>query len=147
MSGASNYEAAKALTGLASQDRTALARQWVAVFGCPAPRHAQATFLRGALAWHYQMHHEAKEGVDQLVRRLRRQAASSSPTAVLASGTRLLREWKGQTHHVTVLSEGFECDGKTYRSLTAISRQITGTSWSGPLFFGLKGRARETVNG
>lgn len=56
----------------------------------------------------------------------------------LAPGTRLLREWQGQTHHVTVLASGFEYSGRTWRSLTAISRSITGTAWSGPLFFGLR---------
>ena len=59
-------------------------------------------------------------------------------TEKLAPGTRLLREWQGQTHHVTVLDHGFEYAGKTYRSLTAITRLITGTPWSGPQFFGLR---------
>lgn len=138
MNSASNNEAAGVLAALASQDRTTLIRSWAAAFGRPAPRYAQAALLRGALAWHCQMHHEAKIGVDQLARRLRRQVASSAPKPVLAPGTRLLREWQGQTHHVAVLSDGFEYGGKTYRSLTAISRLITGTAWSGPLFFGLR---------
>ena len=50
----------------------------------------------------------------------------------------LLREWQGQTHHVTVVEGGFEYDGKVWRSLSAIARSITGTPWSGPAFFGLK---------
>lgn len=138
MSGVSCDETAKALAALATLDRTALAKQWTAVFGQPAPRHAQVTLLRGALAWHYQITHEASGQVDQLLRRLRRQAASQSSGAVLAPGTKLLREWQGQTHHVTVVPDGFEYAGTTYKSLTAISRQITGTAWSGPLFFGLR---------
>lgn len=64
--------------------------------------------------------------------------ASAAPTARLGPGTRLLRDWQGQTHHVTVLAQGFEYNNMTYRSLTAIARQITGTAWSGPLFFGLR---------
>lgn len=138
MSGISNDEAAKALVALATLDRKVLVKQWAAVFGSPAPRHAQVPLLRGALAWHYQVANEASGEVDQLIRRLRRQAASQSSVAVLAPGTRLLREWQGQTHHVTVVPEGFEYAGTTYKSLTAISRQITGTAWSGPLFFGLR---------
>ena len=94
--------------------------------------------LQGALAWHEQIGREEAANVRQLIRRLHRQARSPASVAVLAPGTRLLREWQGQTHHVAVLSDGFEYDGKTYRSLTAISRQITGTAWSGPLFFGLR---------
>ena len=55
----------------------------------------------------------------------------------LAPGTRLLREWQGATHHVTVGAAGFAYRGANYRSLSAIARRITGTAWSGPLFFGL----------
>jgi len=50
-----------------------------------------------------------------------------------------MREWGKRDHKVTVTAEGrFEYDGKSYRSLSAVARQITGTPWSGPLFFGLK---------
>ena len=56
----------------------------------------------------------------------------------LAAGTRLMREYQGEEHHVTVLNSGFEYRGKRYKSLSAIARAITGTQWSGPLFFGLK---------
>lgn len=138
MSGVSNDEATQALAALTTLDQKDLARQWTAVFGSSAPYRARATLLRSALAWHYQIGHEAEAEVSQLVRRLRRQATTQSVAMVLAPGTRLLREWQGQTYHVTVTAEGFEYDGKTYRSLTAISRQITGTAWSGPLFFGLR---------
>ena len=75
--------------------------------------------------------------VDRAAQGLRR-AASASCAAALAPGTRLLREWQGRTHHVTVLVSGFEYDGQAYRSLTAIARAITGSAWSGPLFFGLR---------
>jgi len=71
-----------------------------------------------------------------------RLAASSPAANALAPGTRLLREWRGQTHHVTVVASGtgscFDYAGVTYSSLTAIARVITGTAWSGPLFFGLR---------
>jgi len=56
----------------------------------------------------------------------------------LKPGTRLMREWRGQSHEVLVLDEGFSWQGMHYRSLSAIARQITGTAWSGPLFFGLR---------
>ncbi len=129
------------LSALGALDRAALAERWVAAFGCPAPRSCQATLLRGALAWASQMQAlrlsvGARE-VDRVGQGLRK-AASASAAASLAPGTRLLREWQGQTHHVTVLAQGFEYDGKVFRSLTAISRAITGSAWSGPLFFGLR---------
>ncbi len=59
------------------------------------------------------------------------------------AGTRLIREWQGVEHCVTVLHDGFEYQGRPYRSLSAIARAITGTRWNGWVFFGLKSmRAR-----
>jgi hypothetical protein len=65
-------------------------------------------------------------------------APSKSPSTIKA-GTRLLREWQGVVHEVIVLEDGFRYRGRTWRSLSAVAREITGTRWSGPLFFGLKG--------
>ena len=56
----------------------------------------------------------------------------------LKPGTRLMREWQGRSHEVMVLDDDFSWQGTHYRSLSAIARQITGTAWSGPLFFGLR---------
>lgn len=130
-----------ALTELMALDRPALARRWELAFKTPAPRGCQATLLRQALAWHIQMQAlNAKAGARVAKRsaQLLRQAASAPSSSKLMPGTRLLREWQGQTHHVTVVEGGFEYDGRTWRSLTAIARAITGTPWSGPLFFGLR---------
>jgi hypothetical protein len=130
---------AAVLSELETLDRVALAARWVEVFECPAPRSCQATLLRCALAWHVQMQ-ALRQSVgarksDRTTQALRR--AASSAASSLAPGTRLLREWQGQTHHVTVLAQGFEYDGKLFHSLSAISDAITGTTCSGPLFFGL----------
>ncbi len=58
-----------------------------------------------------------------------------------APGTILLREWGEREHRVTVTAAGlFEYEGRTFKSLTAVARHITGTHWSGPLFFGLVGK-------
>jgi hypothetical protein len=54
------------------------------------------------------------------------------------AGTRLIREWQGIEHCVTVLADGFEYQGRPYKSLSAIARAIAGTRWNGPLFFGLR---------
>ena len=54
------------------------------------------------------------------------------------TGTRLVREWQGAEHVATVLADGYEYQGRPYKSLSAIARAITGTQWNGPLFFGLK---------
>jgi hypothetical protein len=56
----------------------------------------------------------------------------------LLEGTKLLRDWRGVTHEVTVVGGGYEHQGRRYRSLSAVARAITGTQWSGPLFFGLR---------
>src|SRR5512147_2850235 len=54
------------------------------------------------------------------------------------AGTRLIREWKGVEHTATVLVDGYEYQGRPYKSLSAIARAITGTRWNGPLFFGVR---------
>ena len=59
-------------------------------------------------------------------------------------GTRLRREWHGERYEVTVLDDGFEYQGKRYRSLSAVAKAITGAHWNGRLFFGL---ARRSTNG
>jgi hypothetical protein len=56
----------------------------------------------------------------------------------LRPGTTLSREWNGQMQRVSVLSEGFAWNGKTYRSLSQVAFAITGTRWNGPRFFGLR---------
>src|SRR5258708_11315070 len=53
-------------------------------------------------------------------------------------GAILVREWKGQSHPVTVMQNGFAYDGKTFDSLSKIARLITGARWNGPRFFGLR---------
>lgn len=56
------------------------------------------------------------------------------------AGTRLIREWQGVEHAVTVKADGFEWQGRPYKSLSAIARAITGTRWNGWVFFGLSNR-------
>jgi len=125
---------------LAAMPRAELAERWTAAFGCPVPHYASSTLLRRALAWHLQMQALQRSlgsrEFQRLSQTVRRPARRKS--APLAPGTRLLRQWQGRTHHVTVAPSGFEYEGATYRSLSAIARRITGGSWSGPLFFGLR---------
>jgi hypothetical protein len=60
------------------------------------------------------------------------------PRRQLKPGTVLVRDYRGQRHTVTVAADGFEWQGMTYASLSAIARAITGTAWSGPRFFALR---------
>jgi hypothetical protein len=62
-------------------------------------------------------------------------------------GTVLVRDWVGVTHQVKVLEDGLLFRGKRYESLSEIARAITGSRWSGPLFFGLKAAAKEQSHG
>jgi len=55
------------------------------------------------------------------------------------SGTRIVREWKGKVHEVTITDDGFEYEGDIFKSLSPIACRITGAHWSGPAFFGTKG--------
>lgn len=60
-----------------------------------------------------------------------------SPRTTVKPGTRLVREWNGDTYTVLVHADGVEWHGKRYRSLSVVAREITGAHWSGPRFFGL----------
>jgi hypothetical protein len=62
----------------------------------------------------------------------------SGPTNRPIAGTRLIREWNGVEHGVTVRNSDFEYQGRPYKSLSAIAKHITGTQWNGLVFFGLK---------
>ena len=56
-------------------------------------------------------------------------------------GTCFVRSWKGRTWTVMATNRGYECEGETYQSLSAIARMITGTRWNGPRFFGMREQA------
>ena len=128
-------ELSRALTALAQMPRTELAACWELAFNHPAPSRVHSTLLRCALAWDLQM--KAQSGwTPARIRKLLRQAIEGD--VVAQPGTRLVREWQGRMYQVTVLPNGYDHDGTFYSSLTAIARKITGISWSGPRFFGLK---------
>ena len=126
------------LAALEALERDDLVARWEVAFGCAAPQRCRAPFLRQALGWHLQIsaHHATRRlTIEQLVRQIKVRPAT---TRTLPIGSRLAREWQGRTYMVSVTANGIEFDGTTYRSLSAIARTITGTPWSGPLFFGLK---------
>jgi len=91
----------------------------------------------------YRVQEKAFGGLkESTVRMLRELALGISTQAQAAyrpkTGTRYVREHNGKLHDVTVLDDAFEYEGQSYRSLTEIAKAITGTKWSGPVFFGLK---------
>jgi Protein of unknown function (DUF2924) len=81
---------------------------------------------------------ELQRQLHQIALELKQTGAATTRLSQLKPGTRLMREWRGRTYEVSVLDDGFSWQGTDYRSLSAIARKITGTAWSGPLFFGLK---------
>ena len=124
----------KALIALASMERAELVATWEKYFDLSAPARVHPSFLRSAIAWSLQMKSQTEWNTSRIQRALR-QASGGSPVA--QAGTRIVREWQGRTYQVTVLPSGFEFESQFYRSLTAIAREITGTAWSGPRFFGV----------
>jgi hypothetical protein len=80
---------------------------------------------------------EQLDGGDLVVRR-----ASANDRPIV--GTRLIREWQGLEHTVTVLADGYEWQGRPYKSLSSVARAIPGTRWNGWVFFGLKNHRGRT---
>lgn len=119
---------------------------WRECWRNPAP-DIGPDLLRRGIAWKLQsrVHGElptaARRDLNATIERLRRgKEVSSTRTPSLKPGTRLVREWRGKTHHIVVLESGFELQGRRYKSLTQIASAITGVHWSGPAFFGLRKR-------
>ena len=138
----------KELDRLIVLDLCALRTMWSEACGSDAPPRLGTEFLRRAMAYHRQ--EQALGGLSRQLRlrlkALQRQCPGNndsrrrpSETASIKAGTRFVREWQGQVHEVQAIENGqFVHAGKTYRSLTLIAREITGTHQSGPRFFGLK---------
>jgi len=82
----------------------------------------------------------AQEDADGTTGRMQRRRRKDGMPVV---GTRLVREWQGGRYEVTVVRGGFEYEGRKYRSLTAITKVITGTHWNGPGFFGLRKNSKK----
>ncbi|WP_428674685.1 DUF2924 domain-containing protein [Reyranella sp.] len=125
-----------------------LKEQWQALFDTPPPPYNRR-FLESRLAYRIQelayggLKPETVRRLEQLGEQLdggiiavRKVRGSDQPIA----GTRLLRAYQGVEYTVTVMQDGYEWQGRPYKSLSAIARAITGTRWNGLVFFGLKNR-------
>src|SRR5438270_974400 len=135
----------EALARLPELDLGELRQQWRALYKADAPPHLSRELLVRAVA--YRMQEAALGGLrperQRQLRHFAQQLKESGEGRIrsrpaLKPGTRLVREWRGRTYEVLVLDDGFSWQGTHYRSLSALARKITGTAWSGPLFFGLK---------
>ena len=121
------------LAALATMSPVQLQDEWQRLLKIPCPRFG-ADLMRHAIGHHLQ---------EQADRRLTSEAARALKVAVgqgaptLRPGTRLLRSWNGRDISVMVTEDGFDFEGRNWSSLSAIAREVTGTGWSGPRFFGL----------
>ena len=138
------------LAALKAMSVNELKAEWQALYDAPAPNNSR-NFLEGRLA--YRIQELTYGGPDKQTRRLldlladevdgtlTRKAQIADPRNPVV-GTKLIREWDGVAHTVTVLREGFDWDGRRFKSLSAVARAITGTRWNGYRFFGLRERKR-----
>jgi len=151
---ASDREALNAeIAGLLQLGIEKLRERWKAMYGKAPSREIGRSFLTRAIA--YRLQERAYGRLKPSTRRLLARVALETANGGSAkkpqirkaqSGTILIREWQGKAHRVTVLDDGVSFNGKRYHSLSEVAREITGSRWSGPRFFGLR-PARENNHG
>jgi len=141
------------LAALKTMPMPDLKRQWRELFETEPPPYNRR-FLESRLAYRIQelayggLTPETRERLRALGEELdggrsvvrKRRTDQDRPVV----GTRLIREWQGVEHCVTVRRDDYEYQGRPYKSLSAIARAITGTRWNGPVFFGLKSQRRRS---
>ena len=144
------------LAGWPNLSRTELRKLWRDSYGSDPPEKISDLLMRQAVAHRLQVKHLG--GLNFTTRRaLKRLLDETGATRLnphsrskrVSSGTVLVREWHGATHQVTATEKGVLYRGKLFRSLSEVARAITGTRWSGPLFFGLRtppGESRRGTN-
>ena len=133
--GVSNLE--RAIKGIDMLDRPGCLNHWREVFGRPPPKHLSPQFMKRVLIWETQ-NRELGDLSAKTERRLKQIASGKTLPAQVKPGSHLVREWNGRTYQVEVVESGYVMDGRTWRSLSAIARHITGARWSGPRFFGVQ---------
>ena len=131
----SNNQSTRSITPNSTPDRAALTLEWQNQFGCPAPLGCYVNFLHQAIGWQSQV---KKHGGLSAAERKQLLGGSSPSATSPTTGARLIRVWQGETHQVTILADGYQYKDQHWKSLSAIAKAITGTPWSGPVFFGLK---------
>lgn len=142
------------LAQLAAMQRlsvTELKAKWEALFATPAPNNARA-FLELRIGYRIQeltyggLTRETRWVLDLLADEVEGKISRKSMVADPRNpvvGTRLVREWDGAEHTVTVLRDGYDWQGRKFRSLSAVAKAITGTNWNGFRFFGMREKKRE----
>ena len=123
---------------VAQMGRSELASEWQAQFGAPPPPKLRMELMRPVLVYRIQ---ENAFGLSAPRRKGHIQdLAYDANRRRFKTGTKIIREWKGQLREVAVTAEGYVYNGEVYKSLSPIAFRITGTKWSGPAFFGTKSK-------
>ncbi len=132
------------LAHLQTLPRTELIPYWLEAYGRQPLKGLSRRLLLNAAAYHLQaqVYGGLKESTKKKLRQIkvnydRKKTDEKGGKTPPRVGTRLIREWHGKTHIVDVIDGGYLYDFATYGSLSEIAREITGTRWSGPRFFGL----------
>jgi hypothetical protein len=135
------------LARLEELDLGGLRAAWVRRYGNEPPIKRSRDILMRLLTWRMQedLYGGLETKVLQTLHRLgqafeRDPDYSPAPALGLKPGLELARDWNGKRHIVRVTEDGFSYDGRPFGSLSEVARAITGTRWSGPVFFGLKGK-------
>lgn len=144
---------ARQVEHLSALDAGTLRQRWAVLFGTDPPPSLGRSFTVRALA--YRLQEKALGGLKPATQRLLDRVGEGGSAITseriakrrASAGTVLIREWRGVNHRVTVLDHDVVYRGRRYKSLSEVARAITGTRWSGPLFFGLKRRAKEVADG
>ena len=143
----SSIDIAESLARLSAATIFELRGEWRRLHRAPPPMRLSRDLLLRGIA--YKLQERPLGGLSKsIIRKLERlnldseaDAQKPAPPISLKAGTRLVREWRGVTYTVLVHADGFEWNGRRYRSLTIVARAITGAHWSGPRFFGWRKRA------
>jgi len=145
---------AQELKDLETRGDDELKNRWRSLYGTKPPHKVHRSLLIAAVA--HRMQENALGALKSSVRRHLMQAVNNPATPRLSphspslrprAGTVLVRDWGGVTHQAKVLEDGILFRSKRYKSLSEVARVITGSRWSGPLFFGLKSAAKEQNHG
>ena len=139
------------LDSLPGMSKDALSALWHQLFKSSPPHQLRRQLMVRILAYRVQeqavrgLSASTRQRLHQMARALEKDpAAEISSAPAFRPGTRLIRQWQDRTHVVTVREKGYEYQGSHYHSLSEVARLITGTRWSGPLFFGLKSSPAKT---
>ena len=142
------------LGSLPNLSRSDLLKLWCDSYGSDPPEKISDLLMRQAIAHRLQVQHlgDLNFSTRRALKRVLEESGAircspHSRSKRVTNGTVLVREWHGVTHQVTATEKGVLYRGKLFRSLSEVAREITGTRWSGPLFFGLRTSSGESARG